>query len=35
MDESAFNVLRVTGEAPEALVWEFELRRSWAQTAVP
>jgi hypothetical protein len=27
--------MRVTGKAPEALVWEFGLRRSWAQTAVP
>jgi len=27
--------MRVTGTAPDALVWEFGLRRSWAQTAVP
>jgi hypothetical protein len=27
--------MRVTGRAPDALVWEFGLRRSWAHTAVP
>ena len=27
--------MRVTGEAPDKLVWEFGLRRSWAETAVP
>ena len=27
--------MRVTGNAPDALAWEFGLRRSWAQTAVP
>jgi hypothetical protein len=27
--------MRVTGKAPDVLVWEFGLRRSWAQTAVP
>ena len=27
--------MRVTGKAPDELVWEFCLRRSWAQTAVP
>jgi hypothetical protein len=27
--------MRVTGRAPDALIWEFGLRRSWAQTAVP
>jgi hypothetical protein len=27
--------MRVTGRAPDALVWEFGLRRSWGQTAVP
>jgi hypothetical protein len=28
-------LMRVTGQAPDKLVWEFGLRRSWAQTAVP
>jgi hypothetical protein len=28
-------LLRVTGKAPDELVWEFGLRRSWAETAVP
>ena len=27
--------MRVTGKAPDKLVWEFGLRRSWAATAVP
>jgi hypothetical protein len=27
--------MRVTGKAPDELVWEFGLRRSWAVTAVP
>jgi len=27
--------MRVTGKAPDELVWEFGLRRSWAETAVP
>ena len=27
--------MRVTGTAPDKLVWEFGLRRSWAHTAVP
>jgi hypothetical protein len=27
--------MRVTGTAPDKLVWEFGLRRSWATTAVP
>ena len=27
--------MRVTGKAPDGLVWEFGLRRSWAHTAVP
>ncbi|HTO98141.1 MAG TPA: HNH endonuclease, partial [Myxococcales bacterium] len=27
--------LRVTGTAPDKLIWEFGLRRSWAATAVP
>jgi hypothetical protein len=27
--------IRVTGRAPDALVWEFGLRRSYAATAVP
>src|SRR4051812_3964420 len=27
--------IRVTGTAPHALVWEFDLRRSYAATAVP
>jgi hypothetical protein len=27
-------LMRVTGTAPDELVWEFGLRRSWAQTAV-
>ena len=27
--------MRVTGTAPDKLVWEFGLRRSWAATAVP
>ena len=27
--------MRVTGTAPDELVWEFGLRRSWAATAVP
>jgi hypothetical protein len=27
--------MRVTGKAPDELVWEFGLRRSWTQTAVP
>jgi hypothetical protein len=27
--------LQVTGTAPDKLVWEFGLRRSWAATAVP
>jgi len=28
-------LMRVTGTAPDALTWEFGLRRSWAATAVP
>jgi hypothetical protein len=28
-------LIRVTGKAPDELVWEFGLRRSWAETAVP
>ena len=28
-------LMRVTGTAPDKLVWEFGLRRSWAETAVP
>jgi len=27
--------MRVTGKAPDELVWEFGLRRGWTQTAVP
>jgi hypothetical protein len=27
--------IRVTGRAPDELVWEFGLRRSYAATAVP
>lgn len=27
--------IRVFGRAPDGLVWEFGLRRSYAQTAVP
>lgn len=27
--------MRVTGTAPDKLIWEFGLRRSWAATAVP
>ena len=27
--------MRVSGSAPDKLVWEFGLRRSWAHTAVP
>jgi hypothetical protein len=27
--------MNVSGKAPDELVWEFGLRRSWAQTAVP
>ncbi|MGZ6126093.1 MAG: hypothetical protein ACXWLR_14085, partial [Myxococcales bacterium] len=27
--------MRVTGKAPDELIWEFGLRRSWAETAVP
>ena len=27
--------MRVTGKAPDELVWQFGLRRCWAQTAVP